>query len=143
MSYEDKELNSYVQLDELILAWGGDWKNSADLLAAKKLEEASTWIRNFFKNKNRNLDEELADDKIDIDILKIVITDMVIRRLKTLSAPFGGDFEQYSESSGVSSIGFTLSSPGGGFYLKKSEKVDLGFGNVQVTILRPSKRENF
>lgn len=84
-------------------------------------------------NVGRNLDQMVDDGKILPNVLKSVVVDIVGRSLMTSTNQ--EPVSQFSQSALGYSVSGTYLVPGGGIYIKKSEKARLGLTRQRIRMV--------
>lgn len=124
-------MRDLITLEILKTDYLGDWDNDWDRWAVRQITLASAWLRSFFKQSDRDLDQEILDGVLEEALVESAVSQMILRKLnQSVQMPFGGMFQSYTEQAGPYSKGITLPSNDSNFFLRKDMRRQLGFKQI-------------
>lgn len=130
-------MTDYITLEQLKADYIGAWKDEWDAWAARQITLASSWLRTYFQNADRDLDQELLDGDLEPLTVEMAVSGLVLQKLSsTVNVPFGGDFTQLSESAGPYQTSVTMNPRSTSFYLRDDMRKLFGFSNGGFKVIQ-------
>lgn len=121
-------MNNLISLQELKMIIGE--QNVSDEKLEFLIEYCSAILRKVFKDRKRDLDEEIKSGDLADIIVKNTICEMISQNLNASELPFGGAYNNYSENAG----GYSVSISGNQkIYISKNALKLLGIGDLYIT----------
>lgn len=127
-------MKSFATIDDLQTLWRNLQPTEAERAKAL-LDVVSDMLREEAYRYNRNLDEMVQERASFGNVVKSVVVDVVARALMTSTEQ--EPMTQYSESAMGYSVSGSFLVPGGGIFIKESEKKRLKLTTQRIGVIEP------
>lgn len=127
-------MKSFATIDDLQTLWR-NLKPTETERAKALLDVVSDMLREEAYRYNRNLDEMVQERASFGNVVKSVVVDVVARALMTSTEQ--EPMTQYSESAMGYSVSGSFLVPGGGIFIKESEKKRLKLTTQRIGVIEP------
>lgn len=127
-------MKSFATIDDLQTLWRNLQPTETERAKAL-LDVVSDMLREEAYRYNRNLDEMVQERASFGNVVKSVVVDVVARALMTSTEQ--EPMTQYSESAMGYSVSGSFLVPGGGIFIKESEKKRLKLTTQRIGVIEP------
>ena len=127
-------MKSFATIDDLQTLWRNLQPTETER-ARSLLDVVSDMLREEAYRYNRNLDKMVQERESFGNVVKSVVVDVVARALMTSTEQ--EPMTQYSESAMGYSVSGSFLVPGGGIFIKESEKKRLKLTTQRIGVIEP------